>query len=192
MMDSLPLKLRRALALAILAAVLLGTYSFAIGPVVDGYANDRDSIERLETALARYQRAGREVADLKGRMDALRQRGPGQAGYLEGENETVAAAVLQDRFKAILQRHGGVLKSTQLLTGRDENSARRISVRGDMTATLGTLQHVLYDLEAGAPLLFIDNLEIRAVVRARGGPEAAQEPQLEVNFDVYGFMRKAT
>jgi len=191
-MKSLPLKLRRALALSILAMLVLGTYSFAIAPVIDSYTSDREAAEQMQGALARYQRAARELPDLKARMDALRQRGPAQAGYLDGENETVAAAVLQERFKAVLQRHGGVLKSTQVLTGRDEGAARRIAVRGDLTATLGTLQRAVYELEAGSPLLFVDNLDIRAVVRPRGGPDGDQEPQLEVNFDLYGYMRRAS
>ncbi len=190
MINTLPLKLRRGLAVAILAVVILGTYSFAIGPAVDGYTADRETIDQLSTVRGRYERAAREVPELSNRLEALRQRGTAKAGYLEGEDETVAAAVLQERLKSLLQQHGGVLKSTQVLNGKDEGPSRRISIRGNMTATLAALQRVIYDLEAGSPLLFVDNLDVRAGARVRGGADADQEPQLDVNFDVSGYLRR--
>ena len=53
------------------------------------------------------------------------------------------------------------------------------------------LQRVFYDLESATPFLFLDNVEIRSrPARRASGPE--DDPILEVRFDLYGYMRRAT
>lgn len=190
MIESLPIKLRRALALAILAALLLGAYGFAIEPFLSDFERDSQTIEQLHMVLARYQGAGRELPDLTTRLEELRGRGPAQAGYLEGPNETVTAAILQERLKSLVQSHGGILKSTQVMANKDDGEAKRITVRGEIVATVATLQRVIYELEAGLPILFIDNLDVRTMVGSRGGTDGDQDVQIEIHFDVYGFMRR--
>jgi general secretion pathway protein M len=190
MIETLPLKLRRALALAVLAVLLLSVYSFAIEPFLSDFERDSQSVEQLEQVLARYQRAAKELPSLAARLEDLQRRGPAQAGYLEGPNDTVTAAVLQDRLKALVQNHGGTLKSTQVMAGKDEGETKRVTVRGEMIASISTLQRVIYDLEAGLPILFIDNLDLRAVSRLRGPADASEDVQIEIHFDVYGYMRR--
>jgi general secretion pathway protein M len=191
MIQSLPIKLRRGLALTILAALLLGVYGFAVEPFISDFKRDSQSIDQLHMVLARYEKAGRELPDLTTRLEELRQRGPAQAGYLDGQNETVTAAILQDRLKSLVQSHGGMLKSTQVMAGKDDGEAKRVTVRGEMIATVATLQRVIYDLEAGLPILFIDNLDVRTIVRSRGAADPDQDTQIEIHFDVYGYMRRA-
>jgi general secretion pathway protein M len=192
MIDTLSLKLRRALALALLVALLLAVYGFAVEPFTDAFERDSQSIEQLRMVLARYQKAAGELPDLTGRLEELRRRGPAQAGYLEGQNETVTAAILQDRLKSLVQSHGGMLKSTQVMTAnKDDGEAKRVTVRGEMIATVATLQRVIYDLEAGLPILFIENLDVRTVVGPRSAADPNQDVQVEIHFDVYGYMRRS-
>jgi hypothetical protein len=170
--------------------LLLGAYGFAIEPFLSDFERDSQTIEQLHMVLARYQGAGRELPDLTTRLEELRGRGPAQAGYLEGPNETVTAAILQERLKSLVQSHGGLLKSTQVIANKDDGEAKRITVRGEIVATVATLQRVIYDLEAGLPILFIDNLDVRTMVGPRGGTDGDQDVQIEIHFDVYGFMRR--
>src|SRR5262249_19252117 len=109
---------RRALALAILAAGALFIYAVVIDPVVGSYSGDSSSIEQLQSALVRYQKAARELPELQTRLAALQRSSSGQSGYLEGENEALTAAALQERLKGLVQREGGQLKSMQSLPGK--------------------------------------------------------------------------
>jgi hypothetical protein len=191
MIESLPLKLRRALALALLFAAVVVAYGFIVAPFVDDFERDSQSIDQLQMVLARYRNAARELPDMTARLEELRRRGPAQAGYLEGQNETVTAAFLQDRLKALVQTYGGALKSTQVMTTtKDEGEAKRVTVRGELIATVATLQHVIYDLEAGLPILFIENHDVRTVTGPRSAADPNQDVQIEIHFDVYGYMRR--
>jgi hypothetical protein len=55
---------------------------------------------------------------------------------------------------------------------------------------MAQLQRILYDLEAGSPFLFLDNVDIRTrqAPAVRGHTE--DESLLEVRFDLYGYMRR--
>lgn len=181
--------IRRAAALGILAMLLNGIYVLALGPYLDALEHNRQSIAQLETALDRYRRAGSQLPDLQNRLESSRHSGTVLSGYLESNNEAVAAAQLQDRLKATLAREGGNLSSTQVLGGKDEGKARRIAIRGQMTIRIAALQRVLYDLESGSPYLFIDNLDIRTVSAA--ADSGGEDDLLDVGFDVYGYLWRA-
>lgn len=192
MMASLSARSRRAVAVGLLAAVLLALYSFVAAPLLASYDHNRRTAAQLREALGKYQEIGREIPDLQKRLEALHRQGATGAGYLEGQNEALAAAALQERLKSAVQQTGGRLNSIQVLakTGSgDHPTAHRVAVRGQMQMSLGGLQRVLYALESGPPYLFIDNLDIRPLVAARGAPAPEADGLLDVHFDVYGYMR---
>jgi hypothetical protein len=53
------------------------------------------------------------------------------------------------------------------------------------------LERIFYQFESVSPLLFLDNVEIRArdAQRNRG---VGDDPLLEVRFDLYGYLRRST
>ena len=189
MMTSLSLRSRRVVAVGLLAVVLLALYSFVVGPLLTGYAESRRQVAESRAALARYEEIGRAIPGLEKQLDALHQRGATAAGYLDGQNETLVAAALQERLKTAVVQTGGHLSSTQVLASAEKGQTRRVVVRGQMQMNIASLQRVLYTLESGAPYLFIDNLDVRPVVGPRGPDSAAGDAVLDVHFDVYGYMR---
>ena len=176
--------LRRLLAVALLALLAAGVHATVTGPLLELYGGDRDRIAASQMAIPRYQQIGQRLQRLERQLAELRSNPAGEAGYLEGDDEAMTGAALQLRLKQLLQREGGQLKSTQMLSGRDEGEVRRVALRGQIVTSAGVLQRVLYDLEAGSPYLFIDNLELRPAASADGG-----EPALDARFELYGFMR---
>lgn len=180
---------RRAVAVGLLVLVLLALYSFAIDPAVSSYVDSRREAAQLHDELARLQAVGRDVPDLEKQLDRLHRHGATAAGYLDGGNETLVAAALQERLKAAVAETGGRLNSTQVLTGTGQGKTRRVAVRGQMQLNIAALQRVLYALEAGSPYLFIDNLDVRPMVGARGPQSTDGDGLLDVHFDVYGYMR---
>ena len=191
MTASLSPAVRRALALSILVVLLFGTYAMLVRPVLDSYLRDRQTLEEQQIALRRFQEAAQELPALQARLDELRRGGPQSAGYLQGQGETLAAASLQERLKALVLSEGGQFKSAQILPASDADRARRLAVRGEMMLGLAALQRVVYELEASTPFLVLDNLDIRAIASPQRTGQAAGEILLDIRLDLYGFMRSA-
>ena len=175
----------RIAAVGLLIVALLGIHALIVQPIVAGYSDNLDAIEQVENALRRYRATGGEAPALAERLHALQTSGP--AGYLEGADETMTAAALQNRLQMVVGREGAQLKSVQVLPTKPEGAATRIAVRGQMVASIGTLQRVMYQIENS--FLFVDNLEIRAVAAPRGEANAKTDMPLDVRFDVYGYMQ---
>ena len=109
--------------------------------------------------------------------------------YLTGGTDTLASAALQERVKTLAEANGAAIGSLQSLGGEDQTGLRRIAIRVQLSATLPQLVGMLYGLESGMPLLFVDNLEMQGQAALMADPDA--EPTsapLTVGFDLYGFM----
>jgi general secretion pathway protein M len=188
----LPAPARRviALLLLILLAALL-VFSVAL-PVWDEYVSARGQAAELEAALVRMRTAARERSALEAELAKLKAR-RSAAGLLSGGSDALAAAELQNRLKSTTESAAGEFRSVQILPPRDEGQFRRIAVRAEMKLRLGVLVHIVHQLEAGSPLLFLDNVELRAEPSSRStrGPAAPEDdPVLIVGIDVSGYVRK--
>src|SRR5258708_33725398 len=95
------------------------------------YGNKRRAIDELRNAGGRYAEGGRGAGAAEKQIESLRRQSAATAGYLEGQNETMIAATLQDRLKAAVMQAGGQLKSTQGLPDAENAKSRRIAWRAN-------------------------------------------------------------
>jgi len=81
---------------------------------------------------------------------------------LEGPTVTIAGAALLQRVAGAVTRVGGNILSSQvdLLGAQSKNGFVKVSV--DCEVDQPSLQQLLYDLEAGMPFLFVDQLVAQA------------------------------
>jgi general secretion pathway protein M len=88
---------------------------------------------------------------------------------LEGSTVTVAGAVLLQRVAGAVTRVGGNILSSQvdLQGAQSKNGFVKASI--DCEVDQPSLQRLLYDLEAGMPLLFVDQLVTQAPETATSG-----------------------
>jgi hypothetical protein len=180
----------RGLALAILVFVIAGLYYGIVSPLLANYAATRASIDQLQDTLVRYQRAARELGPRQAELAALKQRQSAQDGFLQGSNDTLVAAQIQNRIKALADSAKGELRSTQVLPAQDEGKLRRITVRGQMSLSYSAAVRVFYGLESTAPLLFVDNVDLRArPAELRNRTVVVDTDLIDVQFDVYGYTR---
>lgn len=188
---TLPPPISRMLAGAILLALFAIVYYGIAAPVVDAYQSTDRSIARFRADLIHYEQAGATLATRRAQLAALRRRGRVQDGFLQGTSETLAAARIQNRLKRLVEAARGQLQSTDVLVPQQEGSVRRITVRALMSAPLGSVLHVFYGLESGSPYLFLDNVDIRArpIPFGRSAAEMHEGTALDVQFDIYGYMR---
>jgi general secretion pathway protein M len=89
---------------------------------------------------------------------------PGMPGspFLEGQTVTVAGAALQQRIGNAVKSVGGNVLSSQIdLQGLDSKKGF-VSLTASCEVDQPALQQLLYDLEAGMPFLFVDQLTVQA------------------------------
>jgi general secretion pathway protein M len=196
MMESLSPPVRRLVALALLAAVILAVWGYVVAPVVAGYREAAESIAQSRQQLAQYRRIAARAPQLQAELDRLRQGELSRVGLLEGDKDTLVVAELQNRIKTLAEASGGELRSLQALPVRDEEHLRQITVRAHLSFGEEGLLQVLHALESSRPYLFIDNVDVRSRTtrprRAPNQPEAPAGIALEARFDVIGYMRGRT
>ena len=185
-------RLSRALALTIFIVLLWFLYSGLVQPLLDHYAEARNSGEQLESVLARARQAGRTLSDLQTELTRLKGHGVSGAGTIQSANESLAAAELQNRIKSSVEAARGELRSTQILPSREEGVFQRISIRGQISGNLEALQRIFYEFESTSPFLFLDNVDIRVRPVRQQNEAASDNPVLDVRFDLYGYIRRAT
>ena len=87
---------------------------------------------------------------------------PQGSAFLEGATVTVAGAALLQRVAASVTKLGGNVLSSQLDLQGPHAKAGFVSMVANCEMEQAALQSLLYDLEAGMPFLFIDQLDIQA------------------------------
>lgn len=183
---------RRLAAIGLLLAALLLVWSMVVAPLLAAYTAALDTVDSMKPVLEHRRMAVRDITVLSAELKQLKSRGGSAAGLLDATNESIAAAQLQERLKSIVDRVSGDLKSTQVLRARDDGGFRRLTVRAGITVNIAGLQRVFYELETSIPYLFLDNIEVVRRTDGRGDKQTSEDPALEVQFDLFGYMRKAT
>jgi hypothetical protein len=186
----------RALALALLGAILTGAYVLVIAPTVELYRATEKAVESAATLLQRHRTLAAQRSELSARLDEEKEQAAALAGYLEGPSDPLALAQLQDLVKDVIEAVGGELRSTQILPAQTvdiSSGTRRATLRIQMVVAIDGLAAILNDLESGQPYVLIDELAVRSQRTRRrlgGGPEAA--PLLDISLELSGFVRAAS
>lgn len=147
--------------------------------------------ERLEALHVQYQqftRAAAHTETLTRELDALASLEASREGFLEDKPKALAAADLQQLVQSRVEQTGGLLISTQVLPGADdEDIFPAITVKVHLRASIGSLQQLLHGIEAGQPLLVVDNLSVQR--RQRENRQSRRDGgELEIRFDVTAFI----
>jgi general secretion pathway protein M len=115
------------------------------------------------------------VAAASDLLDQVEGRKPSPAGanartasaptgspFLEGPTVTVAGAALQQRVTGAVAKVGGSVLSSQVDLEGTQAKQGYVSLVASCEVDQPALQQLLYDLEAGMPFLFIDQLVVQA------------------------------
>jgi hypothetical protein len=148
----------------------------------------QSEIEARQTQLQALQRRAAQPAAAAGAQ--ARSVEP----FLGDGSFAIAANELQQRVVGLIEAAGGTLVTVGAdppITADDE-SGRRVVVQTVAELTNDGLQQVLYQLEAAAPFVFVENLLVnRAVPRGSGeAEEAPTSPRLAVDLRAAGYFRK--
>jgi len=186
MMQGLSPRLSRALAVSLLVATAGGMWSFAIDPMIGAFQGTQAHIDEVADRLERFRRLGHNRAELE-RMAAEQRRTWEDSGILlTAETPVLAAANLQKSVKDIAGRHQIALRSVQPLAPSPEGQVVKIGVRVRLETDAESFQKLLYELESASPYLFLDQVDIRAMLT---GAQQRAPVRLDVQADIVGYMR---
>jgi general secretion pathway protein M len=135
------------------------------------------------------------LAQLEGRKAPAGGARSGDAGapsgspFLEGATVTVAGAGLLQRVASAVTKAGGNVLSSQLDVQGQHAKTGFVSMVANCELEQSALQALLYDLEAGMPFLFVDQLVVQTPVSESG--EATGSGKLRVLLAVSGQWKGA-
>jgi general secretion pathway protein M len=154
------------------------------------------------TTVAEIQQRQDEIAEtaatlseLEGRSPPASRRGrpkegdPVMAGspLLEGATMTVGGANLLQRVASAITKFGGAIQYTQVDLEGPRSKDGFVGVTVNCELAQPALQQLLYDLEAGMPFLFIDQV----VAQGPAVPGAMPEGKLRILISVSGQWQAA-
>jgi len=152
------------------------------------------------TSLADRYAAYSGSADLLARMESRRtpqtqeEREDGGilamtgSPFLEATTLTIAGAELQKHVTALVRMGGGNVLSSQVDLQQAEGSSEHVGLTITAEVDQSALQKLLYDIEAGMPLLFIDRLLIQPVQLQGGDSSGAR---LRAQLTISGQWQQA-
>ena len=183
-----PMNPTQSRRLAILLAVLaIAAIIAAIaGPVWIAHRwYDRNLAEATDK-LERYRRVAAMRPEVAKQLDALRNKDT-RRFFLRSGAAALSAAEAQQAIQGLVEGAGARLISVQAPPAKDDGRYRQVTVNVQMTANIFALRKILHAIENYTPYLFVDNLLVRSQVPGNFKPGPGAEPEMFVQFDVYGY-----
>jgi len=168
------------------AAVLL-TVVFVITPVRELLASRDVQIAGQRAMLARLGALAAQESEVEA---AAKQAPPETGEYLAGANEGVINADLQTRLKGMVETAGARLRAVRVLPAQNVEHIRYIGSRVEFQGTLPAVHRAIAAMEAAKPYLFVRGAVFKPAPPV-GRPDAAQEPFIDAELDVFGALRLA-
>jgi general secretion pathway protein M len=165
------------------AALYLGVMILLLF-VIGGSLSDVLSLRADVTSSAAMleQLEGRSAA-IRGQVGGIAP--PSGSPFLEGATVTVAGAALLQRVSAAVTKLGGNVLSSQVDLQGTQSKNGFLSIIASCEIDQPGLQQLLYNLEAGMPFLFVDQL----VVQSPASFAASGEGKLRILLAVSGQWR---
>jgi general secretion pathway protein M len=170
--------LNQPLAAAAAFAAVMALLLFTIISSLSDVLSQRVEVNASAAMLEQFE--GRHAATARSEMGGV--AAPSGSPFLEGATVTVAGAALLQRVTGAVTKLGGSVLSSQVDLQGTEAKAGFLSVIASCEIDQPGLQQLLYDVEAGMPFLFIDQL----VVQAPSSFGTSTEGKLRVLLTVSG------
>lgn len=201
-MNALNLRQRQILAVGLLILAIFLLVTLLVKPLMERFLTSSETIDRLEHQMEIYGRVAAGLNDGEKQLQALRANNPVADLYLSETRPTLAAAQLQQHLNRMIGETGGQVVSTQILQKNATAALPTVAIQVHMRGEIDALVNLLYKVESGRPLLFMENLVVTAAARrnVRQRRVRAKRPQtqrtrvalpsLDIRFDLIGHSAK--
>lgn len=186
----------RFMAIALLvAAVLLAYFGGVHWWFTARHIEIASEMSGLREQEARFRRTAAERPQVEQRLAGVREFEAGNPAFLNETDFDSAAAGLTQRLKQIVATHARDAQSCQIIMNQysrptEKELFERASIRVRLRCSLEEFAPILYDVESGSPMLFVDELQVwkQTGYRAPGSNQVTS--YLDVQFTLSGYMRK--
>jgi general secretion pathway protein M len=151
------------LAAAAYAGLVFALLVMVVTSIVD-ILGQRAAVAASAALLEQLE--GRSAAASGGRSADVPM--PSGSAFLEGATVTVAGAALLQRVAGAVTKLGGNVLSSQLDLQGTQSKAGFVSMVASCEIDQPALQPLIYDLEAGMPFLFVEQLAVQAPTSSSG------------------------
>ena len=180
------------LLIAVLLAYLLGVHWWFTARHLEiasemGELRERE-LDFRTTAAAR--------PEIEKQLAEVRAFEAGNPAFLPEADFDAAAAGLTQRLKQVVQTHARDANSCQIIMNQYARSTEkelyeRVTIKVRLRCNLDEFAPVLHELEAGSPIVFLDDLQIWKQTGYRVPGTNQVTSYLDIRFDLYGYLRKA-
>jgi len=181
----------RLFALLLLLGAVAGVVAFTLVPLWQ--MNQRLDVRMadLQQRLAIQRRIADGSTGLQPRLEHLERADAGDTRFLKSASGALAGAELQGMVKKVILSNGGSILSTQIASTERDGRFMRVVLRVKMRAALEQTVEIFFALETGGTYLFLDNVSLlsRSAPRRSPTPVAVPVAPLEVEFDLFGYLR---
>lgn len=176
----------RQLAVGLLVAACLAAIAAVVVPAwLLNRHYDSALAENLDK-LDRFRRIAGARAQVAHQLDAMAARDP-RKFFLRSGAAALSAAEAQEVVRSLVESSGARIITMGAPASKDEGRYRQVSMNVQITANIFALRKILAAVENNTPFLFVDNLTVRTQVPATFRPGPGAEPDMFVQFDVYGY-----
>ena len=147
-----------ALGLTLLAFALL--WLGIVMPLIDWHTERAAALAHQEMLTQRMEALAAAMPSLQEQAKAEAAGGAGEAALLDGDNDSMASASLQERLQAMFMQAGVQLNSVETLPGDDAGAYRRIGLRISFNASWPVLMTLLKEMHVATPSLLVDELQV--------------------------------
>jgi general secretion pathway protein M len=148
---------------------------FVIASSVSDLLSQRAEVAASAAMLEQFQ--GRKTG--AGRSAGI--SGPIGSPFLEGATVTIAGAALLKHVTATVTRLGGNVLSSQIDLQGPQSKPGFLTIIASCELDQPALQQLLYDMEAGMPFLFVDQLSVQAPTSVASSAESRLRVVLAVS-----------
>jgi len=189
-MNAIPKSYGGYVAVAVLLAFLATAALIAAAPLLSVATLERAIAEKhallpqLRAKVAHEDKLRKEHADLA-------TLGQDKSLLLEGDKTGVAGANLQSLVNSLVSANGGTASSIQILPPKEDGNLMQISVSVAINVGTEGLRDIIHTLETGMPLIFIDDITVRAIHDDFRPPDPHYVGPLDVTLQVSGFAAQS-
>ena len=176
----------RRLAILLLVVVVAAVVAVIGIPVWMMHRYYDANLSETNDKLDRYRRVAAMRPEVAKQLDSLRNKDT-RRFFLRSGAAALSAAEAQEAVRTLVEGSGARLISLQAPAAKEEGRYRQVTVNVQMTANIFALRKILHSVETHTPYLFVDNLLVRSQVPGNFKPGPGAEPEMFVQFDVYGY-----
>ncbi len=182
----------RGLAIGLLLIVLLLVIRLIFLPLWNHWFSVSGEIDVLEQRKEVYERLIASLPQQRERLAYLHAKIPRDAWYLQENTPALAAASLQQLLHSRASSSRVQVVSTQIINEPADQGLQTVVIQAHLRGGLSEIVDLLYALEAGQPLLFIDEVTLlanprQAVANTRTARNSTRTDHLDLRMNLTGY-----